>query len=586
MVAGLMQSSLWEPRRFSREKKGFGTMGFSNVGGKGLMFMSVLAWAPLGCYSAIDVEEDTKSGGPTIASIESDLMIGSQGEDVRALNAYLTRYGYFPSDELARNYPNLVAVVPMEPAEPDVFDEQTYAAVRALQMRAGLTPTGVVDAATREKLAEPRCGVPDGYQDHNLTEKFAYGPSKWNGKSLTWKLTNNAVVITTAQARTAIAAAFASWATETDLTFTEVTGTGTADILLTFAAIDGGGVFPGNVLARTGFPGNGGDMTIDNGENWSVSGTTTPQTVDFQTVMLHELGHALGLNHSSVSGATMGPFGSYGKQDRSLNWDDNTAISALYDTWKSIPGAARDIAVAGDGSGTAWAIGNTADSGGGGFSIHKWNGSSWDTVTGVATRIALTGDGVPWVVDAFGTIWRGSISSTGTWTQLPGGGCATDIGAGLEGAVWVIGCDGGVFKWNPSMNKWENANGAGSRIAVTRKGIPWVVQSGGQIFRRTSSSATSGSWEQMPGSASDIGALDAVWAIGRDSVSGGSSIFVWNEQSEIKGSDGTVHAPAQKQWIKVTGGANNISVGYYGPWVTQTNFSIFRQFRLGTIGVP
>jgi hypothetical protein len=368
---------------------------------------------------------------------------------------------------------------------------------------------------------------------------------------------------------------------ESTRTFSE--STGAADILITFQAIDGSS----GTLASTASPSGGGDMTVDSGESWSVQSIITPaDKLDFQTIVVHELGHALGLAHSSFTNATMYPFKSYGVQDRSLEQDDAIAISSIYDVWQSlsIPGSAKDIAVSG--AGEVWAIGNPAASNGAGFSIYKRkdDDSGWNTVGGIATRIAVTGGGIPWVVDANGVIWRRSSGNpaSGSWTALPG--CATDIGAGVEGAIWVIGCDTGVYKWNSSTSNWDYANGVGARIAVARNGVPWVVQSGGEVYRRTTSSATTGSWTLLPGSASDIGAMDAVWALGRDSVSGGSSIYVWNEQSQVLYSDGSVAAPALQKWLKVSGGANNISAGRFGPWVTNTSGSVLRQSPWGRAG--
>lgn len=53
--------------------------------------------------------------------------------------------------------------------------------------------------------------------------------------------------------------------------------------------------------------------------------------VNFLTVAVHEIGHALGLGHSTVSDATMYAFYSAdNKKEIGLGADDKEAIRALY----------------------------------------------------------------------------------------------------------------------------------------------------------------------------------------------------------------------------------------------------------------
>jgi hypothetical protein len=145
--------------------------------------------------------------GPSTASIDtaqSDLQLGSTGEAVRTLNAYLTKYGYFPNGELARKYPQWRPLVADPPTRQDVFDEHSAEAVRQLQAHLGLTVTGVVDATTWENLKAERCGVPEGISEFDSADKFALGGTKWNKTTITWKFTNS----TNSSYRAAAAAAF------------------------------------------------------------------------------------------------------------------------------------------------------------------------------------------------------------------------------------------------------------------------------------------------------------------------------------------------------------------------------------------
>jgi Matrixin len=71
------------------------------------------------------------------------------------------------------------------------------------------------------------------------------------------------------------------------------------------------------------------DMQIDPDWAWTTGGSTQ---VDMESVMLHELGHAIGLGHSATGGAVM--FASYtaGSQKRSLHSDDIAGGTAIYGT--------------------------------------------------------------------------------------------------------------------------------------------------------------------------------------------------------------------------------------------------------------
>jgi hypothetical protein len=114
----------------------------------------------------------------------------------------------------------------------------------------------------------------------------------------------------------AIEAAFDAWASFADLTFVFVpsdngvasNASGTnADIRISGHAFDG----PNGVLAHGYYPpanGNSiaGDIHFDTAETWKL-GFGGPG-FDIFTVMAHELGHALGLDHTGVAGSLMNPF--------------------------------------------------------------------------------------------------------------------------------------------------------------------------------------------------------------------------------------------------------------------------------------
>lgn len=73
------------------------------------------------------------------------------------------------------------------------------------------------------------------------------------------------------------------------------------------------------------------DIVTNTSYAWATLGESCSSEMYLEAVMVHEVGHLLGLGHSSVSGATMYPSVSYcNNGPASTAADDNAAINDLY----------------------------------------------------------------------------------------------------------------------------------------------------------------------------------------------------------------------------------------------------------------
>jgi peptidoglycan hydrolase-like protein with peptidoglycan-binding domain len=522
---------------------------------------------------------DANGNGADIASIDQDLALGASGPAVRTVNAYLTEYGYFPNPGLQHDYPAWRPIVATAPSRIDAYDSATAEAIRALQRAAALPQTGVVDAATRAVLAQPRCGVPDGIEAADPSDKFALSGFAFGKSALTWKASGTDDGITVTQLRSVVAAAAATWS-PSKYTFTQITS-GAADITVLFASTDANGAdMPSTTLGSTATIDGRKEIRLNVDVSWSVAATTPTTSQDLQTVVLHEVGHAIGLAHSSIRSpqvAVMYGSVSKGTQRRNLRPDDSIARLALGVAWTQFDSGDIDIAV------STWSIAQQIYVTGGAFvsggrEIYQYENGEWTRLPGGGVSIAAGLRSTPYLVNDRGAIYHWNPGSW-SWDRLPG--CASDVGVGADDEVWIVGCDlapGGfaVYKWNGSSWDFDTANRGGARISVgpqTPGGtqVPWIVDANNNIWRRNDPSTTAGGWDQLPGKGGDIAvsATGYAWLIGTTSVGGGRSIHVFNEQPAGTGSP---PAPAVQKWIRVSGGAVNIATDDIGaPYVINSD---------------
>ncbi|XVF68331.1 hypothetical protein PTKIN_Ptkin10aG0196400 [Pterospermum kingtungense] len=255
-----------------------------------------------------------------------------KGDKVRGINelkSYLKRFGY-----LISTYHGL---------DDDSFDEVLESAIKTYQINYNLKVTGTLNTETISVMNKPRCGVPDiingktrmyhpnsnSSQFHAVSRyTFFPGEPKWPPSKT--QLTYAVKPGTRPDVSGPLAKAFFTWGLASNFTFSEVQDFNSADLKISFETGDHGDGLPfdgpGGALAHASAPPDG-RFHFDATENWVVG--AKEDAYDLSTVCLHEIGHLLGLQHSSVQEAIMFALIDPGKT-KGLNDDDVSGIRDLY----------------------------------------------------------------------------------------------------------------------------------------------------------------------------------------------------------------------------------------------------------------
>lgn len=250
------------------------------------------------------------------------LNAGDVHPSVTEVQKYLIRYGYLTDMSVLAGTGQLDAV--------------TVRALEMFQRYFNLENTGLLDAATRELMATtPRCGMPEQVGP----AAFVVGKCFWKCRNLTYAFGTLSAQLDNKTVRNAVRRAFDTWAAAgVGLKFQEVPQNQHPDFFIEWRpAADPDHSMKGASVAHADAPPGCSvfvdkrplPLHFDDEEPKWVDGTAE-RAHDVESVALHEIGHLLGLKHSTATRAVMYAGMETNKTKRSLYEDDLEGLFKLY----------------------------------------------------------------------------------------------------------------------------------------------------------------------------------------------------------------------------------------------------------------
>ncbi|KAL9338177.1 hypothetical protein Peur_069946 [Populus x canadensis] len=292
---------------------------------------------------------------------------GKKYDGLAKLKHYFQYFGYIPNS--LSNFT-------------DDFDDYLESALRTYQQNFNLNVTGELDDQTVNHVVRPRCGNPDiingstsmnsgktnntssTHHFHTVSHySFFNGQPRWRKQALTYVFSPENQL--SDEVKAVFSRAFDRWSTVIPLNFSQTDSIYTADIRIAFLSGDHGDGEPFDgvlgTLAHAFSPQNG-RLHLDGDEHWVVTGdvrtSTLTSAVDLESVAVHEIGHLLGLGHSSVEESIMYPSISSRTRKVELATDDIEGIQTLYGSNPNFNGSSAESVQeeTGSGSGAAHCV--------------------------------------------------------------------------------------------------------------------------------------------------------------------------------------------------------------------------------------
>jgi len=233
--------------------------------------------------------------GPLFEDATEVLRQGSSGGEVRQLQERLSRLGYSPGEVDGR------------------FGERTEEAVKLFQRCSCLKEDGVAGRATKLQLTRQRYDLqPDLPGPPVSARRLAPGRTlRYRVHALPYSLERNRE-----PALAEISQTFAQWGEALGVKFEHADGSWPrTDVVLSFADLSANGAdFHGGLAVQGGQLSEvtDGKITLDAGEHWLLQRDEIPlrrpQAVRLQPVLLHAVGHFVGLVHSASPQDVMWPY--------------------------------------------------------------------------------------------------------------------------------------------------------------------------------------------------------------------------------------------------------------------------------------
>ncbi|KAK6644658.1 hypothetical protein RUM43_000926 [Polyplax serrata] len=246
-------------------------------------------------------------------------ILGSMlGGEVRI---YLSRFGYLPPNIRSEHSASLISAKEFSNG---LADFQSFF---------GLNVTGLLDDETLKTMKAPRCGVPDKiYGSNSRYRRYSFLGSQWRRHDLSYDILDYSESgrLSKEDIDYSIEISFKHWSDFCSLTFTPMKDD--PDFVIgwynrshdCYQPFDG----PGGILAHALAP-ESGEVHFDDEEPWTIFRCT--DDVHLEQTATHELGHALGLAHTTVMDAIMAPIYRADRADMTLHDDDIKGIQvALY----------------------------------------------------------------------------------------------------------------------------------------------------------------------------------------------------------------------------------------------------------------
>lgn len=234
---------------------------------------------------------------------------------------FLQRYGYLP--KTADSSSSLLSSIESQ--------ERFKEALVEFQTFYKLPTTGSLDGETLKKMQTPRCGLPDAF---TLVRP-------WSKNILTWNFYHASDVENRIATR-----AFSIWQNQVrNLRFVHRLTSISTDIVISYQdkhhsyrsnTAQNCSFSDDTVLAHADYPNSGrisSEIHIDNNLDWNLNETVgvytdgRPRLLD---VLIHEIGHILGLSHSDDENSAMYAFYDNYRDYSVLSADDISGIQKLY----------------------------------------------------------------------------------------------------------------------------------------------------------------------------------------------------------------------------------------------------------------